>query len=263
MGGSAAVLHELTLQENALGGLSVTQHSVARVEDCTVRRNPGVGISVWNNSTVLFDSSTTVSSENGSGLVVSGSSDVGGASTHRLVVNDNWNAGVVLQIGSTYQGGTIEAHGNGFGLMMFGGSFYGIVDIRDNVYGIWVSEAAILSVRGDSSISSNVVGVLADTASRVFLTGEVTNNPGLGMRLDGVVAQLVNTEITDYVDLTFGTRVAFDGVNNLTGGVGCDDTVLVRGDVTCPAPAPSALSPGSDSSRPALPEWPERLLEHE
>jgi hypothetical protein len=59
-------------------------------------------------------------------------------------------------------------------------------------------------------------------------------------KLDGTEAFVDGSTVSDPVALVFGTRVDFGGGNSFTGGVSCDATVLVRGDVACP-PAPASL----------------------
>ncbi len=255
LGGSAAVLRGLTVQDNTVHGVTMLEGSSAFLENCTVLRNLRWGISVWNNSSLEFAPfATTVSNENEVGLIVSNGGVVEGFGVSYVEANGNSSAGFFVQVGGILQGCSVTARLNALGVGMAGGSFFGRgIYLYENAYGVWASHGAVFSSGPGSEIESNSIGISAENGARVFLNGEVSSNSGLGIGLDGVVAEIANTTVTDQVDLSFGTRVNFAGGNNFTGGISCDDTVLVRGDVSCPEPESASATSAKIERK--LPEW--------
>lgn len=245
--GGFARLDGLTVRDNVSGGVFV-QGSRASVNGLAVEDNGGDGISAWDNASVSFDrgAPTTVLRSGRAGVLASGVSDVSGL-VGTQVRTDDGLFGVALQLGASSQSLGLQASGNTFGMFVLGpASFGGTVDLRNNSdFGMIVSEGANVEVRGQIE-DNGTFGMFADTNSTVALRAATTSGHAFGLWLDGTTSFITGTTASDPVELLFGTRVDFAGGNSFTGGVSCDGTVLVRGDVGCPAPL-SSLRMGAAS----------------
>lgn len=235
--GGHARLERLTVRDNTLDGVFLSG-SRAWVEELAILDNGQDGLAAWGSSTVVPSfTGTTVFRRNGRvGLLVSGSSDVAGFGTTRMEIDDS-PFGVFVQAGASVQALGLTARRNDFGIVaLVGGKFGSAADVRDGgAIGVSVSDGGFADVRG--TIENNgAFGIWAEHDATVTFRGEISGHQ-VGMRLDGTEAFILNSAIDDPVELLFGTRVDFAGGNSLTGGVSCDGTVLVRGDVACPAAA--------------------------
>jgi hypothetical protein len=239
--GAAARLERLTIRDQMNHGLLLQGGSQAWVEDCSIVDNGGFGIAAWEASSVqlAFDA-TTVVSRNFAGAVVSGSSDLLGFQTSRLEADDN-QFGLVAQLNGSIQGVGLVARGNDVGVWaLLGGAISTGAEVRDSSeVGVYASDGGQVDIQGTVE-DGGIWGVLGEYDATVAFRGTISGNP-VGMTLDATEAWIANATVTDPVELSFGTRVDFAGGNSFTGGVSCDGTVLVRGDVACP-PAPSALT---------------------
>ena len=252
--GGAARLERLTVRDQIQHGVFLHGGSQAWVEDCSVVDNGGDGIGAWVSSSVIlaFDA-TTVASRNGRvGVVVSGSSDVSGFQTSRLEADDN-QFGLAAQLSASVQGVGLVARGNDVGVWaLLGGSISTGAEVRDSSEaGVYASDGGQVDIQGTVE-DGGIWGVLGENDATVAFRGTISGNP-VGMTLDGTEAWIANATVTDPVELSFGTRVDFAGGNNFTGGVSCDATVLVRGDVACP-PAAASLATAGLGKRSALRE---------
>jgi hypothetical protein len=240
--GGAARLERLTVRDQVQDGVFLQGGSQAWVEDCSVVDNGGDGIAAWvSSSVILAFEATTVASRNGRvGVLVSGSSDVSGFQTSRLEADDN-QFGLAAQLNGSIQGVGLVARGNDYGVWaLLSGAISTDAEVRDSsVVGVYASDGGQVDIQGTVE-DGGVWGVLGEYDATVAFRGTVSGNP-VGMTLDATEAWIANATVTDPVELFFGTRVDFAGGNSFTGGVSCDGTVLVRGDVACP-PAPSALT---------------------
>jgi hypothetical protein len=160
--------------------------------------------------------------------------------------------------------GPLEAKRNGTGVFVNGGvlgSQGGPVEISENEFGViaWGSDAVadiccsiadvsknsdtgLLAQYGgtisfDGTLTENGTAVRAWENGRVELGGIDCSTNELGVLVHGGTAYIrdstINGNTSGDVNLTFGSRVNFDGVNDV-GNIDCDDTVLVEGDVSCP-----------------------------
>lgn len=240
--GGGARLERITARNQVQHGLLLLGASHASVEGCSFVDNGQDGLGVWGGSSLtLAPDATTVASRNGrAGVVVSGSSDVAGVGTSRLEADDN-GIGVALQLNGTAQSLGLSAARNDFGVWsLLGSSLSTDADVRDSsAGGVFVSDGGRVGLQG--TIEDNgAFGLVGDHDGRITFSGAISGH-AVGMRLDGTKAFVSGSSVADPVEVLFGTRVDFAGGNNFTGGVSCDATVLVRGDVACP-PAPASLS---------------------
>jgi hypothetical protein len=240
--GAAARLERLTIRDQIQDGVFLQGGSQAWVEDCSVVDNGGDGIAAWGSSSVILAfEATTVASRNGRvGVLVSGSSDVSGFQTSRLEADDN-QFGLAAQLNGSFQGVGLVARGNDYGVWaLLSGAISTGAEVRDSsVVGVYASDGGQVDIQGTVE-DGGIWGVLGEYDATVAFRGTISGNP-VGMTLDATEAWIANATVTDPVELSFGARVDFAGGNSFTGGVSCDGTVLVRGDVACP-PAPSALT---------------------
>lgn len=236
--GAAARLERLTVRDNVREGVLLLGKSQAWVEDCSIVDNGAFGIAAWESSsvTLAFDATTVVSRNGAVGALVSGSSDLTGRLTSVLEADEN-QFGLVAQLNGSVQNVTLTARGNEFGVAaLVGGVISTGAEIRDSsLVGVYASDGGQVDIGGTVE-DGGIWGVLGEYDATVAFRGTVSGNP-IGMTLDGTEAFIADATVTDPVELSFGTRVAFAGGNSFTGGVSCDGTVLVRGDVSCPPPA--------------------------
>lgn len=237
--GGVARLERLTVRDNVRDGVFI-QGARAWIESLTILDNGGDGVAAWDSSSVIFafDATTVIRRSGRAGVLASGSSDVSGFVTSR-VESDDAPFGIALQLGASSQNLGLAASGNTFGVFaLLEASYSDTVDLRNNEsFGVLVSDGAMVDLRG--SIEDNgFVGIWGEYDATVTFSGTISGH-SLGIRLDGTEAFVSNATVNDFVELLFGTRVDFAGGNSFTGGVSCDGTVLVRGDVACPAPLSS------------------------
>lgn len=253
--GGAARLERLTVRDQDRDGVLLQGGSQAWIEDCALLDNAFYGLAVWDGSSVMlgFDG-TTVASGNGQvGVLVSNGSDVTGFATTRLEADDN-QYGVFAQLNGSVQAVGLSAARNDFGAVaMLGGVIGTALEVRDSaIIGVLATNGGQVDV-GGSIEGSGVFGIRANHDATVALRGAALSGNSVGMLLDGTEALFVDSTVSDPVELVFGTRVDFRGGNSFTGGVSCDATVLVRGDVACP-PAPASLETAGVGKRSALRE---------
>jgi hypothetical protein len=235
--GAHARLERLTVRDNTRDGVFLSG-SRAWVEELAILDNGQDGLAAWGSSTVVPSfAGTTVIRRNGRvGLLASGSSDVAGFGTTRMEINDS-PFGVFVQLGASVQALGLTARRNDSGIVaLAGGKFGSAADVRDGgAFGVVVSDGGFADVSG--TIENNGgFGIWGEYDATVAFRGTISGHQ-VGMRLDGTESLVSDATIDDPVELLFGTRVDFAGGNSLNGGVSCDGTVLVRGDVACPPAA--------------------------
>lgn len=253
--GGEARLERVTIRDQIRDGVFLQGGSQVWVEDCSIVDNGGEGIGAWADSSVIlaFDATTVVSRNGRVGLLVSGSSDVSGFQTSRLEADDN-TFGVAVQLNASAQSLGLTARRNALGVWaLLGGALSTDLEVRDStLVGVYASDGGQVDVV-EGVIEDNAVwGILGEYDATVSLGATISGHP-VGMRLDGTEAFVADSTVADPVELLFGSRVDFAGGNSFTGGVSCDGTVLVRGDVACP-PAPASLGTGVAERRSALRE---------
>jgi hypothetical protein len=300
--GAQLVVRNLTVRDNAGGGITILDGSTAILEEVTADRNRD-GITTWVSSAVELVGEVRVRENLRCGMIVSSGSGLEATGTgpligDRLVAEDNAFCGLAVQIAAGAQFGEVIARRNGLvGVALFGGgSLGGRIEASDSEIGVWLSETS--TVEGTVTAHDNsFAGVLAEIGSTLVLLPEpgpagssVTDNGAFGLRLDeshgnldlvdvrrngtglsldGSSSRIRRTTLLDNgldADVTFGSRASFDG-GNQAGTVACDSTVLTRGDVSCPSGAASAIRQGGGASSAAIsaarPELPAFPLEME
>jgi hypothetical protein len=235
-------LQRVTSRDHLREGVLLLGGSEAWVEGCSIVDNGAFGFAAWESSSVKLapDATTVVSRSGVVGALVSGSSDLSGFQTSVLEADDN-QFGLAAQLNGSVQSVGLLASGNNFGVWaLLGGAIATGAEVRNSsVVGVYASDGGQVDIQGTVE-DGGIWGVLGEYDATVAFRGTVSGNP-IGMTLDGTEAFIADATVTDPVELSFGTRVDFAGGNSFTGGVSCDGTVLVRGDVACP-PAPSALT---------------------
>lgn len=262
--------------EENRGGLRAFS-STLRIVDSDFCRNI-YGLYIGSGSNLIIDGDELNISENFIGLILSNSTlRALWPPGPRVLANDNENSGVLLQVSaSAFFNGPLEAKRNGVGILVLSGHLTaqdGSVDVTENEFGVVADQRdAVIGFFGITNISENHdTGLLAKdggyilfdgffdgtltgngTAVRVGGTGRVTlrgtncQDNDLGVWVHGGTALIQDSTIqgntSGDVDLSFGARVSFEGDNDV-GTVTCDDTVLVEGDVICPATKSATVSP--------------------
>ena len=267
--GAAISLENCIVQDNEVIGVTGPTLTVD-MTDCTLQRN-GAGIDLITQSTLVLKGTNHVN-ENGAGIVLTGGSvfEVRGGTTDvsdnaglgivvagskafilgvpdaqvpgtSLIADRNGGPGIILTDGALFdiggagfvgsQANTISASGNAApGIVVENRSSINVpfanarFVLEDNPVGMIVSGGSGLTITGGLAVHNNGVGLLADAAGILHL-GTHPDNPSsiVGNGLD--------------VNLMFGTRVSFDGVEVCT--IVDDGTTLSRGPTVCPAPAPA------------------------
>ena len=195
-------------------------------------------------------------------MTISNGADVNGTSIIEIrgaQVEASRNGGVGLVAGSNSQlavfgfagsqGSTFTIDANGGGGIVLGDSILNVFEsttiaITNSPLGILVGAGKIISPFGVGTfvIENNGVGLDFGLDGTALLVGGLTvRNNGTGVRGDGAgVLTFISipenpSAITGNgvdVDLRFGARATFDGVD--VGTITCDSTVLSRGTTVCP-----------------------------
>jgi hypothetical protein len=245
------------------------ERSHVDVRDCEFRDNANFGLSIWQDSMVLVGGAFLNTLENSVGLVVSESTvdlmrDVGqfdhtvrsennrnGVSVQKnaevkllnVVASDNDEGGITVTGGGRlWPARTTQVMNNGgFGVWLSGQasmSFVGEVSNNAGI-GVWAGAQSDLTMNW-SHVQGNGQGVLVDEEAHIAIWESTVagSTSGPEIQLHGGSA-LFNGIVTDGdgnvdVALEFGSKATFGGASQVTN-VSCDGTVLVEGDVACPA----------------------------
>jgi len=254
--GAAFSVRNTTVQDNGFTGVAVGQGSTAELTDCSILRNGGPGMDVYTQSSAVLKGSIRTNDNLTSGADINGTSiiEIRGAQVEAsrnggfgLIAGSNSQLAVFGFAGSQGSTFTIDANGQaGIGL---GSSILNVfsestIAITNSPVGILVAASKIVSPFGVGRfvIENNVVGLDLFLDGTALLVGGLTvRNNGTGVRGDGAgVLTFISippnpSAITGNgvdVDLRFGARVTFDGVD--VGTITCDSTVLSRGTTVCP-----------------------------
>ncbi len=256
-------LRDVSMTGNGTVGLSVDR-SYVDIEDVSMNDNGTGGMDAYSGSIVVAWGDIAAMNNGGDGLAANGKTffEVRGAA---VVASDNQGSGISiindsrLQIFSfpEAQGSSITANNNGFAgigipgseLSVVGSQFFGsganVITASDNVlFGFFMPAGGIFSPHATAKFvaEGNRVGMLMEDGASALIVGglNVTDN-GAGVSAVGagtltLVSVPPNPSSVDLnqvdLDLGFGTRATIDGV--AATDVVCDDTVLVRGSVSCP-----------------------------
>jgi hypothetical protein len=253
--GAAFSVRNTTVQDNGFTGVAVGEGSTAELTDCSILRN-GLGIDVYTQSSAVLKGAIRTNDNLTSGADINGTSilEIRGAQ-----LEASRNGGFGLFAGSNSQvavfgfaasrGSTFTIDANVQGGIALGDSILNVfsestIAITNSPLGIFVRAGKIASPRvGTFVIENNGVGLdFSMDGSATFVGGLTVRNNGTGVRTtDGAgVLWFISippnpSAITGNgvdVDLQFGARATFDGVD--VGTITCDSTVLSRGTTVCP-----------------------------
>jgi Right handed beta helix region len=253
--GAAFSVRNTTVQDNGSTGVVVAEGSTAELTDCSILRNDA-GIDVFTQSSAVLKGSIRTNDNLLNGATVNGTSiiEIRGAQ-----VEASRNGGEGLAAGSNSQlavfgfagsqGSTFTIDANAGGGILLGDSILNVfsestIAITNSPLGILCGAGKIISPFGVGTfvIENNVVGLDFGLDGTALLVGGLTvRNNGTGVRGDGAgVLTFISipsnpSAITGNgvdVDLRFGARATFDGVD--VGTITCDSTVLSRGTTVCP-----------------------------
>jgi hypothetical protein len=251
--GAAFAMHDTIVQDNAVTGIVVVDHSSAELTNCATTRNR-LGLDVFTSSSAVLKG-TFSSTQNGNGVDINGVSivELRGA---RVELNQNGGYGLVAASGSQVaifgagQGSTITANGNGFaGIVLGDGTLTAyvpaVISASNNTFGLLLNDARVVAIPNAGTtfhLENNTVGMSVGLGSQVHIFGGLTvQGNGTGVLADGAGTLTLASPpanpstITGNgmdVSLGFGTRSTIDGVT--IGTLVCDGTVLSRGTRTCP-----------------------------
>jgi hypothetical protein len=184
-------LYGLTITGSGSVGLNVNGGAEVRIDTCTFQNNPGDGIAVADNSSVLIYSA--LSTGNSRGISISANSTVDHASWAggSVVLSSNANAGLYLSGGRYATGGNTLIQNNGFGASTlpdgFGTDVRGAGQIQFGNYagpnlitgnrsgGVSLQENAEVSFWGGTNTIQNngATGIVDRFGSQVTLFGNV------------------------------------------------------------------------------------------
>ena len=256
-------LRGVSLTDNGTVGLSVDRSHVD-IEDLTMNNNGTGGMDAYSGSTIVARGRIEAMNNGGDGLAANGKTffEIRGAA---VVASQNRGSGVSvindsrLQIFSfpEAQGSTINAENNGFagiGILgselsvvgsQFSGSGANVITASNNtLFGFFMPAGGIVSPHATAKFiaEGNRVGMLMEDGANALIIGGL-NISGNGAGVSAVGAgtltlvsvdpnpSQVNLNQVD-LDFGFGTRATVSGVR--ATDVVCDDTVLLRGTLTCP-----------------------------
>jgi Periplasmic copper-binding protein (NosD) len=254
--GAAFSMHDTLVQDNAVTGIVVLDHSAAELTNCVTQRNR-LGLDVVTSSSAVLKG-TFSSSQNGNGVDINGTSivELRGA---RVELNQNGGYGLIAASGSQVaifgwqasEGSWLTANGNGFaGIVLGAGTLSAyvpaVISAANNAFGLFLNDGTLVAPPNAGAtfrLDNNTVGMMVRLGSQVhvFGGGLTVQGNGTGVLADGAGSltlasvpanpSVITGNGTD-VSLGFGTRSTIDGVT--IGTLVCDGTVLSRGTRTCP-----------------------------
>jgi hypothetical protein len=222
-------------------GSGLACHGLYRLE----ASHQPIGIQIQNTSSGFIASeepgSTLVVDGNSSGIIVLGNSSF---ATSRLDATGNYRVAALI-------------NSSVFDLYRFGGR------LTDNTVGITVgmnSQLRVTSADDPVEIDECSAGLMLFEGGGASIVGlDVSCDGGYGLWVDGgELSTYAMTALGSLIDvyLVFGSRAEFVG-DDVAGSVFCDDTVLVRGDISCPAVTAGGVDPTAKRSPQS--DW---ILEH-
>jgi hypothetical protein len=253
-GGAAVALRDVRVQDNAVTGIVVIDHSSAEMTDCASTRNR-LGLDVVTSSSAVFKGTVSIN-QNGNGVDINGTSivELRGA---QLELNENGGYGLIAASGShvaifgwqSAAGSTVTANGNGFAGLVFGQGTLttyvpSVISASNNTFGLFMNIANLLSPFEGSKfrLENNAVGMSVGQGTTVLIAGGLTVQAnGAGVVADGAGTLTLRSTQANPSTITgngsdmrllFGTRSTIEGVT--IGTLVCDATVLSRGTKICP-----------------------------
>ena len=240
---TAVSVSDLVVELGQSKGMTVLLSTVI-VSDSIFRNNNGYGLQGNQSSLVFLGSEVDLSDNSYEGLLLSFQSELLSVATIRA--NGNGDGGILLgENSSATLLGPVEITGNDVaGIKVDSGSVLvlGDVEASENENGIMAMNGGQIHIHeeGEANVHENTLsGLSATDGGFLELYGTVNLNGTDGVYLHGSSATIHDSTIqgntSSDVVLLFGSRVDFEGTNTV-GTVVCDLTVLVEGDVSCPAP---------------------------
>jgi len=248
-------------------GIIAELSTAISVSNLVVEQGQGKGMTVVGSTVVISDS--VFRNNNGYGLQGNLSRLV--FLGNEIDLSDNRYEGLLLSFQSALISlAAVRANGNGDGGIMLGENssavLYGPVEVTGNdVAGVGSTTGSVAVLWGVEA-SENENGMVAMTGGQILIDedgeqanvhdntmaglsatqggfieffGTVDSNGTDGVYLHGSSATFHDSTIqgnsSSDVVLLFGSRADFEGANTV-GTVVCDETALVEGDVSCPAP---------------------------
>lgn len=242
--GTHAVLDGVEVVESGNRGLALDFGASAEVIESSFR-NGRFGIAVEGGSFVETTGLVEANDNAAAGILLSTGAEIRAGFGDPLVAENNGVAGLATQLHGFAQVFELEVRGSTIGIFTDTESrYFGEMLTVENVQiGAFLDYQAAIDTVG--TLEASAVGVVAGNQSS-FAIGSRGADPSTvtgDVSLDNSVGNFVNTSLPDAVALSFGTRASFFG--STVGTLICDDTVLVRGSVSCP-PVPS-LRESADS----------------
>ena len=252
--GAAFALRDVRVEDNAVTGIVVVDHSSAELTNCMTTRNR-LGLDVVTSSSAVLKGTVSIN-ENGNGVDINGTSivELRGA---QLELNGNGGYGLIAASGShvaifgwqSAAGSTITANGNGFAGLVFGQGTLttyapSVISASNNTFGIFMNVGNLISPFEEARfrLENNAVGISLGQGTTVLIAGGLTVQAnGTGMLADGAGTLTLRsvqanpstiTGNSSDMRLLFGTRSTIEGVT--IGTLTCDATVLSRGTTICP-----------------------------
>ncbi|MCP4900395.1 MAG: right-handed parallel beta-helix repeat-containing protein [bacterium] len=263
--------------QNSRSGLVLSDGMIATVTDSSFVGNSRDGISVSQGVNLKIGGNILISDNARMGLFASALSTVNFSENGcQLEANGNWiglwvSSGSIASLVGPMDSST-EAIGNSrYGIAALNanvvaydietsGSFAGIrtlklamVELQGDIhiadcdsYGLYSTSESVVHIAGSAVFEGTGSAALYSGSGASVFGGDyspltIRDNFGWGVLVDGGRIGLWNTTVTGSgltdVDLRFGAIAEFqDG--SVVGSITCEESVLIRGDVACPAPAP-------------------------
>ena len=226
--GSSGIITDMTVIDCVFNGILVHAGSNFVLKDCFVKDTSGVfgfGLHVSDSSQAFLMGDVSFVSNYMFGIAVYNNGSVLLNPGANVTVSGSTSAGLYTM--------------NCSGIFLFDSSFSAV----DNNIGILLTANSSLVIsHGEIILEGNNTGAQIDQSSTltVGLLGKLTvqDNNNAGLLVDGGTISFVgggNSIIDNGQDfiLGFGARATFWGDDEI-GSINCDDTVLIRGNQTCP-----------------------------
>lgn len=227
---SGVLIENLTVVNSGTTGLTVEESSSAHVVDSSFTGATFAGVAAWGNSNVTLTGGLDVSS-NFVGLLLSSGSTVqnrGGTG----IVADNQIFGAAAQLGATGQLPPLSATGVDLGLAVFGGDYFGSIDVSANI-GVFMGNHG--GFDGGADVTSTGLGFLVEEDSTALIRGGTVAGPAAALSVTNGVVEADVVNFDGNIQLGFNAQALFNA-STTTGAVVCAPTAVAGGSISCPAP---------------------------
>jgi hypothetical protein len=258
-GHSSLALTDCVIENNGFNGMEVDQVSNVNISgNFLSQKNALFGVILGNNSSITFAKANARVQENTLGIQIGiNSSGFIADSATTVTASNNLTTGLTVVAGSTLFAfeGAIIAEGNQLNHGVSANSNSNIdldrggsITAKNNGQDGIQLEDSLLNLFNMPGLPASQVkasgngrhGLSAFLGSKIDLSGDSMlssqNNGDAGLLADnGSAIRIINSNITGNsrdVVLSFGARAELSG--NSIGAISCDDSVLIRGDASCP-----------------------------